>query len=72
VAAAEADRAEAACSGFCWGCSRTAPEGVREAAREAGAGEVSAEAEAVMVADLGDLAAAAAEAEALQETGSGE
>ena len=69
MAAAEADRAEAACSGFCWGCSRTAPEGVREAAREAGAGEVSAE--AVMVADLGDLAAAAAEAEALQETGSG-
>jgi len=69
---AEADRAEAACSGFYWECSRTALEGVREAAREAGAAEASAEAEAVMVADLGDLAAAAAEAEALQETGSAE
>ena len=68
MAAPEADRAEAACSGFYWGCSRTALEGVREAAREAGAGEASAE--AVMAADLGDLAAAAAEAEALQETGS--
>ena len=65
---AEADRAEAACSGFCWECSRTARGGVREAAPEAGAGEASAE--AAMAADLGDLAAAAAEAEALQETGS--
>ena len=68
MAAAEAARAEAACSGFCWGCLRTALEGVREAAREAGAGEASAEAE--MATGLGDLAAAAAEAEALQETGS--
>ena len=36
----------------------------------AGGAAASAEAEAVMAVDSGDLAAAAAEAEALQETGS--
>ena len=58
------DQAAAAVSGFCWVCWQVTVAGAREA--EAGVAEVLAEEEA----GLGDLAAAAAEAEALREAGS--
>src|SRR5882762_1698788 len=60
------DQAAAAVSGFCWVCWQVTVAGAREA--EAGVEEVLVEEEAV--AGLGDLAAAAVEAEALREAGS--
>ena len=67
LAGVDAERAAAAASGFSWECWQTAAaEGDRGA--ETGGAEASVVAEEA--ADLGDLAAAAAEAEELREAGS--